>query len=129
MRFDLLESMTEHNLPEKDDAPWLDTTYDGFMTEYDISKVLIEGDTATIMGVKYKRVEESQSFYNQLWELLETELGDTVLCDQMADRIYDLVLMSLPKEQSAAGSQNAYVECTVEGYNDCLNEIKGKLRR
>lgn len=24
--------MTEHNLPEKDDAPWLDTTYDGFMT-------------------------------------------------------------------------------------------------
>ena len=24
--------MTEHNLPDKDDAPWLDTTYDGFMT-------------------------------------------------------------------------------------------------
>ena len=21
-----------HNLPDKDDAPWLDTTYDGFMT-------------------------------------------------------------------------------------------------
>ena len=34
----------------------------------------------------------------------------------------------LPKEQSAAGSQNVYVECSVEGYNDCLNEIKGKLR-
>jgi len=34
---------------------------------------------------------EQQSFYDQLWELLETELGDTVLCDQMADRIYDLV--------------------------------------
>jgi hypothetical protein len=28
------------------------------MTESDISKVLIEGDYATIMGVKYKRVEE-----------------------------------------------------------------------
>ena len=27
--------MTEHNLPDKDDAPWLDTTYDGFMTEYE----------------------------------------------------------------------------------------------
>ena len=24
--------MNEHNLPDKDDAPWLDTTYDGFMT-------------------------------------------------------------------------------------------------
>jgi len=58
--------MTEHNLPEKDDTPWLDTTYDGF------------------------KIQE-QSFYDKLWELLETELGDTVLCDQMADRIYDLV--------------------------------------
>ena len=28
------------------------------MIETDISKVLIEGDIATIMGVKYKRVEE-----------------------------------------------------------------------
>ena len=31
------------------------------MKETDISKVLIEGDTATIMGVKYKRVEEPKS--------------------------------------------------------------------
>jgi len=34
----------------------------------------------------------------------------------------------LPKEQSAKGSQNAYVECSVEGFNDCLNKIKRKLR-
>ena len=34
----------------------------------------------------------------------------------------------LPKEQSAAGSQNAYVESAVEGFNDCLTKIKGKLR-
>ena len=78
-------------------------------------------------STKELAVEESQSFYNQLWELLETELGDTVLCDQMADRIYDLVLMSLPKEQFA-NSQNTHVECAIEGYNDCLNEIKSKLR-
>ena len=30
------------------------------MTETDISKVLIEGDYATIMGVKYKRVQEQE---------------------------------------------------------------------
>ena len=34
----------------------------------------------------------------------------------------------LPKPQSAAGSQNSYVECSVEGFNDCLTKIKGKLR-
>jgi hypothetical protein len=34
----------------------------------------------------------------------------------------------LPKPQSAAGSQNGYVECTVDGFNDCLEQIKRKLR-
>ena len=34
----------------------------------------------------------------------------------------------LPKEQSAKGTQNAYVECSVEGFNDCLNKIRRKLR-
>ena len=31
------------------------------MNEIDISKVLIEGDTATIMGVEYKRVENKMT--------------------------------------------------------------------
>ena len=35
------------------------------MTEIDISKVLIEGDTATIMGVKYQRVEEPMSRFTE----------------------------------------------------------------
>ena len=39
--------------------------------EIDISKVLIEGDTATIMGVKYKRVEEpktpAEEAYKRWW--------------------------------------------------------------
>jgi len=34
----------------------------------------------------------------------------------------------LPKEQSAAGSQNAYVESAVEGFNDAIKQIKSKLR-
>ena len=34
----------------------------------------------------------------------------------------------LPKEQNSSGSQNAYVECSVEGFNDCLNKIRRKLR-
>ena len=34
----------------------------------------------------------------------------------------------LPKEQNSSGSQNAYVECSVEGFNDCINKIRRKLR-
>jgi hypothetical protein len=35
------------------------------MNEIDISKVLIEGDTATIMGVEYKRVENKVSRFTE----------------------------------------------------------------
>ena len=44
------------------------------------------------------------------------------------DEIVNAVEEWLPSEQSAEGSQNAYVECSVEGFNDCLNKIKGMLR-
>jgi hypothetical protein len=44
------------------------------MTETDISKVLIEGEYATIMGVKYKRVEMTDK---QKLEFLLTELKST----------------------------------------------------
>ena len=61
------------------------------------------------------------------WEDVFTSNSDL----DMETSIDDLVTRIeewLPKEQSAAGSQNAYVECTVEGFNDCLKKIKGKLR-
>ena len=102
------------------------------MTETDISKVLIEGEYATIMGVKYKRVEEpkkSETLYDIIadwWDeifLNDNEAAETI--ESLVDRIER---EWLPKPQSAAGSQNVYVECTVEGFNDCLNKIKGKLR-
>jgi len=173
------------------------------MKETDISKVLIEGEYATIMGVKYKRVEEPKSpveeaykdwwgqypeleidseydemrwqgfqagfqaaqskntepycpdepeyydevewdekdnpkpmddvvdrlvkkyQYQKLYNRVRDQLGYSIDC---CDEIVDLVEDWLPKEQSAAGSQNVYVECSVEGFNDCLKKIKGMLR-
>ena len=44
------------------------------------------------------------------------------------NNLVDEISLWLPKYQSAAGSQNAYVECSVEGFNDCLDKIKRKLR-
>jgi hypothetical protein len=37
--------MTEHNLPDKDDAPWLDTTYDGFNEEQALKSLGIDRET------------------------------------------------------------------------------------
>ena len=44
------------------------------------------------------------------------------------EHLVDLIEAFLPKPQNADGSQNAYVESAVEGFNDCLNTIKRKLR-
>ena len=102
------------------------------MTEIDISKVLIEGDTATIMGVKYKRVDDQPKTLTDILYLWWSDVFTTHSDWDMETSIDDLVTRIeewwLPKEQSAAGSQNVYVECTVEGFNDCLKKIKGKLR-
>ena len=91
------------------------------MKETDISKVLIEGDTATIMGVKYKRVEEPKP--KKLFDVIRN-LGYSV---DMCYEIVDAVRCWLPEPQSAAGSQNIDVELLVDGFNDCLKKIKDGL--
>jgi hypothetical protein len=170
------------------------------MTETDISKVLIEGEYAIIMGVKYKRVEEPKTpveeaykevfgkypetgsdatkFDIQSWNIFrygwnaakedgvvdEPDWYDEVEWDEkdnpkpmdevvnrlikqhQAQKLYnmardelgysfdccdefvDLVERWLPKEQSAAGSQNVDTELLVDGFNHCLEKIKGMLR-
>ena len=123
----------------------------------DISRVLIEGDDAYIMGVKYQRVEEpycpdEPEYYDEvewdekdnpkpmdevvdrlvkkyqaqkLWNRVRDELGYSIDC---CDEIVDLVEKWLPKEQSAAGSQNVDTELLVDGHNHCLNKMKEMLR-
>jgi hypothetical protein len=170
------------------------------MTETDISKVLIEGDYATIMGVKYKRVEEPKTpveeaykevfgkypetgsdatkFDIQSWNIFrygwnaakedgvvdEPDYYDEVewdekdnpkpmdevvnrlvkkyeaqkLFNRLVDElgydfdacndVVDLVEDWLPKEQSAAGSQNVNTELLVDGFNHCLQKMKEMLR-
>jgi hypothetical protein len=70
-----------------------------------------------------KMVEERKS--QKLWNMVRDELGYSIDC---CDEIVDLVEKWLPKYQSAAGSQNVDTELLVDGFNDCLTKIKGKLR-
>ena len=64
-----------------------------------------------------------------LYDLIAEWWDDTFTKKETSlQELVDAIEEWLPKEQSAAGSQNAYVECTVEGFNDCLTKIKGKLR-
>ena len=64
---------------------------------------------------------QAQKLFNRLVD----ELGyDFDACND----VVDLVEEWLPKEQSAAGSQNVDTELLVDGFNDCLRKIKEMLR-
>jgi len=84
------------------------------MKETDISKVLIEGDTATIDGVKYKRVEEPKP--QTLFDII-LSLGHSY------DRCYeivDAVKECLPDEHCNITDYDL-------GWNDVLRKIKDGL--
>jgi DNA phosphorothioation-dependent restriction protein DptG len=75
---------------------------------------------------KSKKSETLYDIIADWWDEIFTnnnEAAETI--ESLVDRIEK---EWLPKPQSAAGSQNVYVECSVEGFNDCLTKIKGKLR-
>jgi hypothetical protein len=89
------------------------------MTETDISKVLIEGDTATIMGVKYKRVEEPkpQTLFIQILNKTGGRYDPRII-----EEFIDIMKEWLPDE----------VEVDTEeynaGWNDCLQHLKENLK-
>ena len=83
------------------------------------------------MGVKYKRIEEPP---NTLTDIIWTWWTDVFTtheewdAENAIEELVNRIELFLPKEQSAAGSQNAYVESAVEGFNDAIQKIKRKLR-
>jgi hypothetical protein len=183
-KLELLKEMENHKSPVEEaykrwmgeypsTAPSVDSTDDirwrAFQMGYnasknnseDISRVLIEGDDAYIMGVKYQRVEEPSKPMNEVMDRLENKYKDaeenaaSYMTDEVIDRMVkkyqaqklwnimkdklgftmetcDAIVSTveewLPKEQSAAGSQNVDTELLVDGHNHCLNKMKEMLR-
>ena len=101
------------------------------MTEIEQVKAeikVLEKKVALLEEIEKKK--ETQTLTDLIYDWWE-DVFTTNSNDDMGicvDTLVDRIEAWLPKEQSAAGSQNAYVECTVEGFNDCLTKIKRKLR-
>jgi hypothetical protein len=61
----------------------------------------------------------------KLWNILSNKYDYiSATCDDIVSAVEEW----LPKEQSAAGSQNVDTELLVDGFNDCLRKIKEMLR-
>lgn len=112
---DIKTNATQSGCFEPEHCPYLKSQNQ--MTETDISKVLIEGDTATINGVKYKRAEEPkpETLYGALDEVY---YGTTYV---RREEICDVVERWLPDEIVED-------EDYEMGWNDALRSIKEKLR-
>ena len=93
------------------------------MTEIDISTVLIEGDTVTIMGVKYQRIIEPQSFNNKLHRLLKPNLDERVDTNDMTIRVLDLIRENIPGCAEGLGLP----ELVRMGYNEALHRVNERL--
>lgn len=97
--------------------------YEQMTKEIDISTVLIEGDTATIMGVRYQRIIEPQSFYNKIYELLKSNLDERVDTDDITIRVLDLIRENIPEPYKGVGLPEYSV-----GYNECIRKIGENLK-
>ena len=88
--------------------------------ETDISKVLIEGDTATINGVEYKRVEEPKP--KTLHDVIYKWKYDTSdpPCEELVNRIEQWLSDEIEYEYGGGDYD--------KGWNDALCTIKWKLR-
>ena len=98
----------------------------GKMTdEIDISKVLIEGDTATIMGVKYKRIEEPPTLSNKLEEWIETLnfAQSKEHKDLLVIEILNIVKEFIPKPYEGMGLCEYFM-----GHNECIRKIEENLK-
>ena len=70
-----------------------------------------------------KLIREHQA--QKLRNMLKVQLDyDGMVCDDIVDIVEDW----LPEPQSADGSQNVNTELLVDGFNHCLEKIKGMLR-
>ena len=89
--------------------------------EIDISTVLIDGDQVTIMGVKYQRIIEPQSFYDKIYGLLKPNLDERVDTGEITVRVLDLIRENIPEPVVYDGEEYDM------GWNDAIKKVNEGL--
>jgi len=122
--------MTEHNLPDKDDAPWLDTTYDGFMTHEEMLEVAAQRESENkALEALDKLHEENSEGMKQLAEherikVIQTAVG---AIDKYSDALKELAeteKVELRAELEAKKKENFQLVADA-----CMKEYEQKYHR
>lgn len=116
--------VVRESMNQKEDYPY--KKYTPEETEQSLKKAFREAVKQGVVSSVEKPKTLTDLIY-RWWSDVFTTHSDWDM-ETSIDDLVDQIQLFLPKEQSAAGSQNEYVESAVEGFNDCLNTIKRKLR-
>ena len=108
--------------PPSEDARWA-SFLAGYQATQPKAVPVEEPQSKSMDEVVDRLIKKYQA--QKLWNRVRDELGYSIDC---CDEIVNLVERWLPKEQSAAGSQNVDTELLVDGHNHCLNKMKEMLR-
>jgi hypothetical protein len=122
---DIKTNATQSGCFEPEHCPYL-KSQNQMTNETDIAKVLIEGDTATINGVKYKRVEEPKpkTLYDLIGNWWDNVFVVHNACNNETaiDYLVNDIEKWLPDELEYDGEEYHL------GWNDALRTIKDNLR-
>ena len=94
------------------------------MTEIDPSLILKYDDHIYYHGEKYQKVEEPKSFYDKLWEELGKKVGYGIDCDQLTDRVMDLIKDNIPEPMGEFQPTPQTPEQVAEGLRDAMKQAK-----
>ena len=92
------------------------------MTEIDPSLILKDKDCIYFHGEKYQKVVEPKSFYDKLWEEIGKKVGYGIDCDELTDRVMDLIRNNIPEPM-----ENKYHSDAFEGYNTAIKDVRGRF--
>lgn len=94
--------MTKYNLPEKDDAPWLDTSYDGFMTHEEMLELAAQREADN------KALEALDKLYDENGDALQQ-------------------LAAIEREELLEKMNSQSIQTAIAGigkYSDALKELR-----
>ena len=122
--------MTEHNLPDKDDAPWLDTTYDGFMTHEEMLEVAAQREAENkALEALDKLHEENGEGMKQLAEherikVIQTACGAIGKCTVELEELSETEKVELRAQLEAKKKENFQMLADA-----CMKEYEEKYGR
>ena len=92
-----------------------------------VNKMLKEWEENPPEFLKFEMGKTLEALITRWWCDVFTSREDWDM-ESAIDDLIDQIQLWLPKEQSAAGSQNVNTELLVDGFNDAITKIKSKLR-